>query len=110
MLPAWCHEAPLAVGATAVGVVVGMLVPKRTIEDHHIGQRADDVNEQAWETGQAALTPQELDRPVAAEGTPCAEPCADGGDRVREEVQLSAALEGKLTDSCRGRGARCPLA
>jgi hypothetical protein len=45
----------LAVGATAVGFLAGMLVPSTEIENERIGPAADRVKEQAKSTGQEAL-------------------------------------------------------
>ena len=45
----------LAIGAAAVGFLAGMLIPSTKVEDEHIGQLADQVKEQAKETGQEAL-------------------------------------------------------
>src|SRR5215204_155913 len=40
----------LAIGATAVGFVAGMLIPSTRIEDERIGPLADQVKEKAKET------------------------------------------------------------
>jgi gas vesicle protein len=45
----------LAVGAVAVGFVAGMLVPSSRVEDEKLGPMADQVKEQAMQTGQEAL-------------------------------------------------------
>jgi ElaB/YqjD/DUF883 family membrane-anchored ribosome-binding protein len=45
----------LAVGSLAVGFVAGMLVPSTRVEDEKLGPVADQVKEQAKETGQEAL-------------------------------------------------------
>jgi ElaB/YqjD/DUF883 family membrane-anchored ribosome-binding protein len=45
----------LAIGATAVGFVAGLLIPSTRVEDEKIGPMADQVKEQAKETGQEAL-------------------------------------------------------
>lgn len=45
----------LAVGATAVGFLAGMLIPSSRVEDEKLGPMADQVKEQAKETGQEAL-------------------------------------------------------
>ena len=45
----------LAIGATAVGFVAGMLIPSTRIEDERIGPMADQVKEKAKETGQEAM-------------------------------------------------------
>jgi len=45
----------LAIGATAVGFVAGLLIPATRVENEKIGPMADQVKEQAKETGQEAL-------------------------------------------------------
>ena len=45
----------LAVGATAVGFVAGLLIPSTRLEDEKIGPMADQVKDKAKETGQEAL-------------------------------------------------------
>ena len=45
----------LAIGATAAGFLAGMLIPSSRIEDERIGPLADQVKEQAAQTGQEAL-------------------------------------------------------
>ena len=45
----------LAIGATAVGFVAGLLIPSTRVEDEKIGPMADQVKEKAMETGQEAL-------------------------------------------------------
>lgn len=45
----------LAIGATAVGFVAGMLIPSTRVEDEKLGPMADQVKDKAKETGQEAL-------------------------------------------------------
>jgi ElaB/YqjD/DUF883 family membrane-anchored ribosome-binding protein len=45
----------LAIGATAVGFVAGLLIPSTKVEDQRIGPMADQVKEQAKEKGQEAV-------------------------------------------------------
>jgi gas vesicle protein len=45
----------LAVGAVAVGFLVGLAVPSSSVEDEKLGPVADRVKDQAKETGQEAL-------------------------------------------------------
>jgi gas vesicle protein len=45
----------LAIGATAVGFVAGLLIPTTRVEDEKIGPMADQIKEQAKETGQEAI-------------------------------------------------------
>jgi phage tail protein X len=60
----------LAIGATAVGFIAGMLIPSTRVEDEKIGPVADQVKAKAAETGQQAL---------------------DRGKQVASEVASSAA-------------------
>jgi ElaB/YqjD/DUF883 family membrane-anchored ribosome-binding protein len=45
----------LAIGATAVGFVAGLLIPSTRVEDEKIGPMADQLKEQAKETSQEAV-------------------------------------------------------
>jgi ElaB/YqjD/DUF883 family membrane-anchored ribosome-binding protein len=45
----------LAIGATAVGFVAGLLLPSTRVEDEKIGPMADQVKDKAKETGQEAI-------------------------------------------------------
>src|SRR5689334_10103821 len=45
----------LALGAVAFGFVAGMLVPSSKVEDEKLGPMADQLKQQAAETGQEAL-------------------------------------------------------
>jgi hypothetical protein len=45
----------LAIGGVAVGFVAGLLIPSTRVEDERIGPMADQVKEQAKETGQEAM-------------------------------------------------------
>jgi ElaB/YqjD/DUF883 family membrane-anchored ribosome-binding protein len=45
----------LVAGAVAVGFLAGMLIPSSRVEDEQLGPMADQVKEQAKETGQDAL-------------------------------------------------------
>ncbi|HVL31642.1 MAG TPA: DUF3618 domain-containing protein [Solirubrobacteraceae bacterium] len=45
----------LAIGSIAVGFLAGMLIPSTRVEDEKIGAVADQVKEQAKQTGQEAL-------------------------------------------------------
>ena len=45
----------LAIGSAAVGFVAGMLVPSTRVENEKLGPMADQVKEQAKETGQEAV-------------------------------------------------------
>jgi len=56
----------LALGATAVGFIAGLLIPSTRMEDEKIGPMADQVKDRAKETGQEAL---ERGKHVAQEAT-----------------------------------------
>jgi gas vesicle protein len=45
----------LAIGAAAVGFIAGMLIPSTKVEDQRVGPMADQVKEQARQTGQEAI-------------------------------------------------------
>ena len=45
----------LAIGAAAVGFLAGLVVPSTRVEDERLGPVADQVRQQARETGQEAL-------------------------------------------------------
>ena len=45
----------LAIGATAAGFIAGLLIPSTRVEDERIGPMADQIKEQAKETGQEAI-------------------------------------------------------
>jgi ElaB/YqjD/DUF883 family membrane-anchored ribosome-binding protein len=45
----------LAIGATAVGFVAGLLIPSTRVENEKIGPMADQVKDKARETGQEAI-------------------------------------------------------
>ena len=45
----------LAIGGIAVGFLAGMLIPSTRVEDERIGPMADQLKEQAKETGQEAM-------------------------------------------------------
>jgi ElaB/YqjD/DUF883 family membrane-anchored ribosome-binding protein len=67
----------LAIGATAVGFVAGLLIPSTRVEDERIGPMADQLKEQAKETGQEAV---ERGKHVAQQAA----------ETVREEGQKQA--------------------
>jgi ElaB/YqjD/DUF883 family membrane-anchored ribosome-binding protein len=71
----------LALGAAAVGVVAGLLIPSTRVEDEKIGPMADQVKDKAKETGQEAL---ERGKHVAQEAAQTAK------DEGRQQVQEMA--------------------
>jgi gas vesicle protein len=74
----------LAVGALAVGFLAGTLAPRTRVEDEKLGPMADQVKEQAMETGQEAL---ERGKQVAQEAASTAKDEAQAQGR---EVAQSA--------------------
>jgi ElaB/YqjD/DUF883 family membrane-anchored ribosome-binding protein len=70
----------LAVGATAVGFVAGLLIPSTRVEDERIGPMADQLKEQAKETGQEAM---ERGKHVAQQA---AETVKDEGQKQAQEM------------------------
>jgi ElaB/YqjD/DUF883 family membrane-anchored ribosome-binding protein len=72
----------LAVGAAAVGFLAGTLAPRTRVEDEKLGPVADQVKEQARETGQEAL---ERGKQVAGEAASTAK--EEAGDQGRQMAQ-----------------------
>ena len=78
----------LALGAMAVGFVAGMLVPSTKVEDEKLGPMADQVKQQAAETGQEAL---ERGKQVAQDAAQSAvETAKESGREHGEELADSA--------------------
>jgi len=82
----------LAIGATAVGFVAGMLIPSTRVEDEKIGPMADQVKDKAKETGQEAL---ERGKHVAQETLTSAKETAvqigaEQGRNVADELKETA--------------------
>ena len=73
----------LAIGATAVGFVAGLLIPFTRVEDEKIGPMADQVKDKAKETGQEAL---ERGKHVAQEA---ARRCTEEGRQQAQEIAPS---------------------
>ncbi len=76
----------LALGATAVGFVAGMLVPSTRIEDERIGPMADQLKEKAMETGQEAV---ERGKDVAQQAAESARETAQEAGREQAEEMRS---------------------
>jgi gas vesicle protein len=78
----------LAIGATAVGFLAGMLIPSSRIEDERVGPVADQVKEQARQTGQEAL---EHGKQIAQEtATVAAQKAQESGQAHAQEMSDSA--------------------
>jgi ElaB/YqjD/DUF883 family membrane-anchored ribosome-binding protein len=75
----------LAIGATAVGFVAGLLIPSTRIEDERIGPMADQVKDQAKEMGQEAV---ERGKHVAEQA---AETVKDEGQKQAQEMAPSSS-------------------
>ena len=75
----------LAIGATAVGFVAGLLIPSTRVEDEKIGPMADQLKEQARETGQEAM---ERGKHVAQQA---AETVKDEGQKQAQEMAPSSS-------------------
>jgi gas vesicle protein len=77
----------LALGALAVGFVAGMLVPSSKLEDDKLGPMADQVKQQAAETGQEAL---ERGKQVAQDAAQSAvETAKESGQEQGEQMKQS---------------------
>jgi gas vesicle protein len=78
----------LAIGATALGFLAGLLVPSTRVEDEKIGPVADEVKDKAKETGQEAL---ERGKHVAQQAAESAKETArEAGQEQAEELRSSA--------------------
>jgi gas vesicle protein len=82
----------LAIGSMAAGFVAGMLVPSTRVEDEKVGPMADQVKEQAKETGQEAL---DRGKEVAQEAAHSAketvqEQGAEQAEQLRESAKAKA--------------------
>jgi hypothetical protein len=81
----------LAIGSLAAGFVAGMLVPSTRVEDEQVGPMADQVKEQAKETGQEAL---ERGKEVAQEAAQSAkETVQEQGPEHAEQLRESAGAK-----------------
>jgi hypothetical protein len=78
----------LAVGATAVGFVAGMLIPSTKIEDERIGPVADQVKEKAMETGEEAM---ERGKEVARQAAESAKETAQEAGREQADEMREGA-------------------
>jgi gas vesicle protein len=78
----------LAIGAAAFGFLAGMLIPSTRIENEHVGPMADQVKEQAKQTGQEAL---EHGKQIAQETAQTAgQKAQEAVTEVKEKAQDSA--------------------
>jgi ElaB/YqjD/DUF883 family membrane-anchored ribosome-binding protein len=81
----------LAIGATAVGFVAGLLIPSTRVEDEKIGPLADDVKSRARETGQEVV---ERGKEVAQQAAQSArETAEETGRQQAEELRGSSGSE-----------------
>ena len=80
----------LALGAVAVGFVAGMLIPSSTVEDEKLGPMADQVKQQAADTGQEAL---ERGKQVAQDAAQSAVETAKESGREHGEGLADSARE-----------------
>lgn len=87
----------LAIGAAAVGFLAGMLIPSTKVEDERLGPMADQVKEQAKQTGQEAL---EHGKQIAQEtaGQRAQEAVAEIKDTAQESAQTHAS---EMSDSAK---------
>ncbi len=92
----------LAIGAAAVGFIAGMLIPSTKVEDERVGPVADQVKEQARQTGQEAI---EHGKQIAQDTAQTAaqkaqEVAAEVKDTAQESAQLHAEqLKSSAQDS-----------
>ena len=79
---------PLALGAAAVGFLVGLVAPSTRVESEKVGPVADQVKDKARETGQEAL---ERGKAVAQEAAQSAKETAkEAGQEQGQELSASA--------------------
>jgi gas vesicle protein len=79
----------LAIGAVAIGFIAGLAVPATRVEDERLGPVADQVKDQAKETGQEAL---ERGKEVARQTAQSAKETAQqAGQEHAEELKESAS-------------------
>jgi gas vesicle protein len=93
----------LAIGATAAGFLAGMLIPSSRIEDERIGRVADEVKEQARQTGQEALehgkqiaqeTATAATQTASESGQAHAQQMSDSVKQSAEQLQQTVNREG----------------
>jgi gas vesicle protein len=83
----------LAIGAVAIGFIAGLAVPATRVEDERLGPVADQVKDQAKETGQEAL---ERGKEVARQTAQSAKETAQqAGQEHAEELKESASQGAK---------------
>lgn len=82
----------LAVGAAAVGFLAGMLIPSSRVEDEKLGPMADQVKEQAKQTGQEALEHGKQVAQSAAETVK--DEAQDHGQQLAESARENAGAVG----------------
>jgi hypothetical protein len=88
----------LAIGAAAAGFVAGLLLPSSRVEDERLGDVADEVKQQARETGQEAL---DRGKHVAQEATQTAAETARESGRQQQE-ELTESLRQRTQETTRG--------
>jgi gas vesicle protein len=74
----------LAIAAAAVGFIAGLLIPSTKVEDERLGPVADQVKEQARQTGQEAI---EHGKQIAQD---TAQTASDKAQEVASEVKDTA--------------------
>jgi gas vesicle protein len=74
----------LAIAAAAVGFIAGLLIPSTKVEDERLGPVADQVKEQARQTGQEAI---EHGKQIAQDA---AQTASDRAQEVASEVKDTA--------------------
>jgi gas vesicle protein len=92
----------LAIGAAAAGFLAGMLMPSTKVEDEHLGPVADQVKEQAKQTGQEAIEHgKQVARQTAETATQKAQEVAtEVKDQAQETAQQHAEeLKSSAQDS-----------
>jgi ElaB/YqjD/DUF883 family membrane-anchored ribosome-binding protein len=85
----------LAIGAAAIGFLIGTLVPSTQIEDEKIGPLADTIKDQALESGKEAMNRgQQVAQDVVQSATKTAQ---ESGQRHAQEFSQSTAANARET-------------
>jgi hypothetical protein len=80
----------LAIGAAAVGFIAGLLIPSTKVEDERLGPVADQVKEQARQTGQEALEHGKQIAQDAAQTDKAEEVASEVKDTAQQSAQQHA--------------------
>jgi gas vesicle protein len=82
----------LMIGASAVGFVIGMVIPSTRVEDERIGELADDLKQQVREVGQEAAQRgrEVVEQTAQAAGEAAQSAGREQGQELAQSVQQRA--------------------